>query len=194
MSTATAPLITGRAWVFGDRIDTDLLAPGHAMRKPLEELSQHCLEAVRPEFAKEITRGDLLVAGEGFGIGSSREQAAQALAIGSPADALPAIAAADELRQKEKYNGVSAVLARSAARIFYRNAFNLGLPVMVVPDAGNITDGARLEVDLATGLVRDVSSGCEYRGEPVPAFLLEIVADGGLLPNLHKRLHGKPSA
>ena len=67
-------------------------------------------------------------------------------------------------------------------------------PAMVVPDAGNITDGARLEVDLATGLVRDVSSGCEYRGEPVPAFLLEIVADGGLLPNLHKRLHGKPSA
>ena len=172
MSTATAPLITGRAWVFGDRIDTDLLAPGHAMRKPLEELSQHCLEAVRPEFAKEITRGDLLVAGEGFGIGSSREQAAQAL----------------------RFLGVSAVLARSAARIFYRNAFNLGLPVMVVPDAGNITDGALLEVDLATGLVRDVSSGCEYRGEPVPAFLLEIVADGGLLPNLHKRLHGKPSA
>ena len=64
---------------------------------------------------------------------------------------------------------------------------------MVVPDAGQIADGARLEVNLATGLVRDVSNGCEYQGEPVPAFLLEIVADGGLLPNLHKRLHGKSS-
>ncbi|HQW09090.1 MAG TPA: 3-isopropylmalate dehydratase [Steroidobacteraceae bacterium] len=171
MSTAATAPIFGRAWVFGDRIDTDLLAPGHAMRKPLEELSKHCLEAVRPEFAREVARGDLLVAGEGFGIGSSREQAAQAL----------------------RFLGVSVVLARSAARIFYRNAFNLGLPVMVVPDAGQIADGARLEVNLATGLVRDVSNGCEYQGEPVPAFLLEIVADGGLLPNLHKRLHGKSS-
>ena len=79
MSTAATAPIFGRAWVFGDRIDTDLLAPGHAMRKPLEELSKHCLEAVRPEFAREVARGDLLVAGEGFGIGSSREQAAQAL-------------------------------------------------------------------------------------------------------------------
>jgi 3-isopropylmalate/(R)-2-methylmalate dehydratase small subunit len=164
--------IAGRAWVFGDRIDTDLLAPGHAMRKPLEGLAKHCLEAVRPEFARDVARGDIVVAGEGFGIGSSREQAAQAL----------------------RFLGVSVVLARSAARIFYRNAFNLGLPVMVLPDAAGIADGARLEVDLAAGVVRDIGTGREYRGEPVPAFLLEIVADGGLLPHLHKRLHGKPAA
>lgn len=172
MSAATGAAIVGRAWAFGDRIDTDLLAPGHAMRKPLEELAKHCLEAVRPEFAREVTRGDIVVAGEGFGIGSSREQAAQALL----------------------FLGVSVVLAKSAARIFYRNAFNLGLPVMVLPQAGEIADGARLEVDLAAGLVRDASSGREYRGEPVPVFLLELVADGGLIPNLHKRLHGKPAA
>lgn len=172
MSAADSTPIAGRAWVFGDRIDTDLLAPGHAMRKPLEELAKHCLEAVRPEFARDIQRGDIVVAGEGFGIGSSREQAAQAL----------------------RYLGVAAVLARSAARIFYRNAFNLGLPVMVLPEAGEIVDGARLEVDLAAGRVRDVASGREYRGEPVPAFLLELVADGGLIPHLHKRLHGKPAA
>ncbi|GMU70041.1 MAG: 3-isopropylmalate dehydratase small subunit [Steroidobacteraceae bacterium] len=170
--SGAAPAPRGRAWVFGDRVDTDQLAPGYAMRKPLEELARHCLEAVRPEFARDVARGDIVVGGEGFGIGSSREQAAQAL----------------------RFLGVSVVLAKSAARIFYRNAFNIGLPVMIVPEAGQIADGAQLEVDLAAGLVRDTTSGREYRGEPVPAFLLEIVADGGLIPNLHKRLHGKPAA
>ncbi|MBX3693684.1 MAG: 3-isopropylmalate dehydratase small subunit [Steroidobacteraceae bacterium] len=170
--SGAAPAPRGRAWVFGDRVDTDQLAPGYAMRKPLEELAKHCLEAVRPEFARDVARGDIVVGGEGFGIGSSREQAAQAL----------------------RFLGVSVVLAKSAARIFYRNAFNIGLPVMIVPEAGQIADGAQLEVDLAAGLVRDTTSGREYRGEPVPAFLLEIVADGGLIPNLHKRLHGKPAA
>lgn len=170
--SGAAPAPRGRAWVFGDRVDTDQLAPGYAMRKPLEELARHCLEAVRPEFARDVARGDVVVGGEGFGIGSSREQAAQAL----------------------RFLGVSVVLAKSAARIFYRNAFNIGLPVMIVPEAGQIADGAQLEVDLAAGLVRDTTSGREYRGEPVPAFLLEIVADGGLIPNLHKRLHGKPAA
>lgn len=170
--SGAAPAPRGRAWVFGDRVDTDQLAPGYAMRKPLEELAKHCLEAVRPEFARDVARGDVVVGGEGFGIGSSREQAAQAL----------------------RFLGVSVVLAKSAARIFYRNAFNIGLPVMIVPEAGQIADGAQLEVDLAAGLVRDTTSGREYRGEPVPAFLLEIVADGGLIPNLHKRLHGKPAA
>ena len=169
MSTATP---RGRAWVFGARVDTDQLAPGYAMRKPLEELAKHCLAAVRPEFARDVARGDVVVGGEGFGIGSSREQAAQAL----------------------RFLGVSVVLAKSAARIFYRIAFNIGLPVMIVPEAEQIADGAQREVDLAAGLVRDTTSGREYRGEPVPAFLLEIVADGGLIPNLHKRLHGKPAA
>jgi 3-isopropylmalate/(R)-2-methylmalate dehydratase small subunit len=160
--------IQGRAWVFGDNIDTDLLAPGHAMRKPLEELAQHCLEAVRPGFAKDFRRGNIIVAGNGFGIGSSREQAAQAL----------------------RFLGASVVLARSAARIFYRNAFNLGLPVMVLPEAGEIAEGDQLEVDPAAGIVRNVTQGKEYRTEPVPGFLLEIVADGGLIPHLHKRIHG----
>jgi len=103
-------------------------------------------------------------------------------------------AAREQAAQALRFLGVSVVLAKSAARIFYRNAFNIGLPVMIVPEAGQIADGAQLEVDLATGLVRDTTSGREYRGEPVPAFLLEIVADGGLIPNLHKRLHGKPAA
>lgn len=164
----STPTLHGRAWVFGDNIDTDLLAPGHAMRKPLEELAQHCLEAVRPGFAKEFSRGDIVVAGNGFGIGSSREQAAQAL----------------------RFLGASVVLAKSAARIFYRNAFNLGLPVMVLSQAGEIEEGDQLEVDPAAGIVRNLTQNTEYRTDPVPAFLLEIVADGGLIPHLHKRLHG----
>ena len=161
-------MIRGRAWVFGDNIDTDLLAPGHAMRKPLEELALHCLEAVRPEFAREVQRGDVVVAGVGFGMGSSREQAAQAL----------------------RHLGVSVVIAQSVARIFYRNAFNLGLPVLVSSDANTIVDGDVLEVDLAAGRALNITAGKLCTGEPVPDFLLSIVADGGLIPHLHKRLHG----
>jgi 3-isopropylmalate/(R)-2-methylmalate dehydratase small subunit len=160
--------IEGRAWVFGDDIDTDLMAPGHAMRKPLEELSRHCLEAVAPKFAASVQRGDILVAGSGFGIGSSREQAAQALL----------------------HLGVGAVLARSIARIFYRNALNLGLPALVFPDADQIRDGERLRIDPVRGVVRNVTTGTDYRCEPIPGFLMEMLRDGGLIPHLYKRLHG----
>ena len=160
--------IEGRAWVFGDDIDTDLLAPGHAMRKPLEELSMHCLEAVAPEFAANVQRGDLIVAGSGFGIGSSREQAAQALL----------------------HLGVGAVLARSIARIFYRNALNLGLPALVFGDANQIRAGERLRIDPLRGIVHNITTGVDYRCEPIPGFLMDMLRDGGLIPHLHRRLHG----
>jgi 3-isopropylmalate/(R)-2-methylmalate dehydratase small subunit len=159
--------LRGRAWVFGDNIDTDVLAPGHAMRKPLEELAQHCLEAVDPQFARTVQRGDFIVAGDGFGIGSSREQAPQALA----------------------WLGVGAVLARSPARIFYRNAINLGLPVARFPDADRIARGDMLAVDLVRGRLRNLTQGTEHAIEPVPAFLLDILRAGGLIPHLHARLH-----
>lgn len=159
--------LTGNAWVFGDNIDTDLLAPGHAMRKPLEELAKHLLEAVAPEFASTVRRGDFIVAGHGFGIGSSREQAAQALL----------------------HLGVAAVLAQSFARIFYRNAFNIGLPVLVFPDATRVANGDRLRVDLATGRIDNLTRNGTYQCEPIPEFLLDLVRDGGLIPHLHKRLH-----
>lgn len=161
--------LTGKAWVFGDNIDTDLLAPGHAMRKPLEELAKHLLEAVAPEFAGTVQRGDFIVAGHGFGIGSSREQAAQALL----------------------HLGVSAVLAQSFARIFYRNAFNLGLPVLVFPDAARVATGDRLTVEFASGRITNHTRNEMYVCEPIPEFLLELVRDGGLIPHLHKRLHGR---
>lgn len=159
--------LRGRAWVFGDNIDTDLLAPGHAMRKPIEELAQHCLEALDPQFARTVQRGDFIVAGDGFGIGSSREQAAQALA----------------------YLGVAAVLARSPARIFYRNAINLGLPVARFPDAHLVAAGDTIAVDLVRGRLWNLTQATEHDIEPVPSFLLDILRAGGLIPHLYARLH-----
>ncbi len=158
-----------RIWKFGDQIDTDLLAPGRYMKGSIDELAAHCLETARPEFAAKVKPGDLVVGGVGFGIGSSREQAAQAL----------------------KHLGVGAVIATGAARIFYRNAINLGLPVLVSPDAATLADGAMVQFDLASGTVRDADDKLLAQCEPLPDFLLAIVRDGGLIPNLKKRLAKK---
>ena len=111
--------MSGRIWKFGDDIDTDVLAPGLYMKGPIGELAKHCLEALDPAFAREARPGDIVVAGRNFGMGSSREQAAMAL----------------------KALGIAAVLAKSFARIFYRNAMNLALPVLVCPEAGAIKAG-----------------------------------------------------
>ncbi len=162
----------GRAWVFGDDIDTDVLAPGPYMKSPLEEMARHSLEAVEPRFAKEAGPGDLVVAGWNFGIGSSREQAPACL----------------------KLLGVRAVIARSFARIFFRNAINLGLPVLICAEAGSIVDGDRLEVDISAASVHNLSRGAILSCEPLPEHLLEIIGDGGLLPHLEKRLASKASA
>jgi 3-isopropylmalate/(R)-2-methylmalate dehydratase small subunit len=155
-----------RIWKFGDQIDTDVLAPGRYMKGTIDEIAAHCLEAVRPEFAAQVRPGDLVVGGVGFGIGSSREQAAQAL----------------------KHLGVGAVIATGAARIFYRNAINLGLPVLVSADVAKLVDGAMVQFDLASGTLRDADGNLLAQCERLPDFLLEIVRDGGLIPNLKKRL------
>ncbi len=139
------------------------------MKGSIDELAQHCLEAVRPEFAAQVKPGDLVVGGIGFGIGSSREQAAQAL----------------------RHLGVGAVIATGAARIFYRNAINLGLPVLVSPQAADLEDGAMVQFDLEAGQVRNASGELLAQCETLPPFLLEIVRDGGLIPNLKRRLHAK---
>ena len=157
-----------RVWKFGDQIDTDVLAPGRYMKGGIKELAAHCLEAVRPEFASQVKPGDLVVGGVGFGIGSSREQAAQAL----------------------KHLGVGAVIVTGAARIFYRNAINLGLPVLVSSDAPTLPDGEMVNFDLEAGIVTDATGLVIARCEKLPDFLLEIVRDGGLIPNLKKRLSG----
>lgn len=154
--------MSGRIFLFGDNIDTDQLAPGQYMKGGIESLARHCLELARPDFADSVKRGDLVAAGRNFGAGSSREQAAEAL----------------------KYLGVAAVVARSFAGIFYRNAINLGLPVMV-GDIDGIADGDRatLQIESATLQLDDRAIALE----PLPDNLLAILRDGGLVPHLKRR-------
>lgn len=157
--------MSGRVFLFGDDIDTDQLAPGQYMRGGLDMLAAHCLEAARPDFAGSVKAGDVVVAGRNFGMGSSREQAAEAL----------------------KHLGVTGVVALSFAGIFYRNAINLGLPVVVAKDLDGIADGDAVELDVAAGELRLVDSDRTVRLEPLPDNLKRMLADGGLVPHLKKR-------
>lgn len=156
----------GRAWVLGDDIGTDQLAPGLYMKRPIEEMARHCLEDVEPRFVPEVQPGDVVVAGRNFGMGSSREQAAQALV----------------------HLGVSAVLARSYGGIFYRNALNLGLMALISPDTGAITAGDRIAVDPERGIVHNLTRNETLSCEPIPAHLVEMVRAGGLVPYLERKL------
>jgi 3-isopropylmalate/(R)-2-methylmalate dehydratase small subunit len=164
--------MSGRAFVFGDDVDTDALAPGRYMKATIEELARHCLEAVDPGFAGAVRPGDIVVAGRNFGMGSSREQAAQAL----------------------KTLGISAIVAKSFGGIFLRNALNLGLPVMTCAGTDTLRAGDRVSVDLAGGVLVNETRGTTLQGEPLPAFLLEMLADGGLVPHLEKKLAAKRNA
>ena len=159
----------GRAWVFGDDVDTDLLAPGAYMKGPVKELARHCLEAVDPTFAAGVAAGDVVVGGVNFGVGSSREQAAQAL----------------------RCLGVGAVVARSFGGIFYRNALNLGLLAVVCAEAGQLRAGDRLTVDGAAGRIDNLTTGESHACEPVPPHLMEMIAAGGLMAHLENRLAEK---
>jgi 3-isopropylmalate/(R)-2-methylmalate dehydratase small subunit len=165
-----APLTqtAGRVWKLGADIDTDALAPGRWMKLAPPELAAHCLEAVRPEFAREVRAGDVIAAGPNFGVGSSREQAAAVL----------------------RQLGVAAVLAPSFAGLFYRNAINLGLPVLVCAQAETLADGERIALDVRRGIVTR-ADGSTLVCEPLPPFLWDIVAAGGLLPSLKRRLATK---
>ncbi len=158
--------LRGRAWKFGDDISTDHIIPGryYHLRSNLPELAKHVMEDADPEFAKKIKPGDFVVAGENFGMGSSREHAALVLKIA----------------------GISAVIAKSFARIFYRNAINVGLPVLMT-DTDRIETGDELEVDLASGIIRDVTKGTELKAKPMPEIMLKILSEGGLVNYVKKR-------
>lgn len=156
------PLV-GRVWKFGDDISTDLLSPGAYAVAPLEERKRQVLESVRPEFAREVRPGDVLVAGRNFGCGSSRETAPEGL----------------------KALGVACVVAESFARIFFRNAVALGLPVFPCPGVSELfEDGDLAEVVVAEARVRNVRTGRELRGQGLPALMLEILQAGGILERL----------
>lgn len=157
----------GRAWKFGDNISTDLIAPGRYfhLRSNLPELAKHVLEDARPEFASKVKQGDFVVAGENFGLGSSREHAPRII----------------------KLAGVSAVIAKSFARIFFRNCINIGLPV-VICDTSGIGEGDMVEVDLEQGVVRNITKDLRIKFTPLPRVMTKILADGGLVEHIRK--HG----
>jgi 3-isopropylmalate/(R)-2-methylmalate dehydratase small subunit len=164
--------LEGRVWKFGSDVDTDAIIPARYLNQTDPgELAKHAMEDERPEFVREVKRGDILVAGKNFGCGSSREHAPLAL----------------------KAAGISCVIAESFARIFYRNGFNQGLPLLESSEAsGEIQDGDLVQVDLATGEIFDLRQQKKYFAKPIPPFMQELIEDGGLIPHLRKRgLKGK---
>jgi len=167
-------IVRGRVWKFGDDVNTDVIYPGKYL--PLtdpEEMAAHAFEGVRPEFAKEVKQGDIVVAGRYFGCGSSREQAATCL----------------------RALGVGVVVAESFARIFYRNAINQGLPILVCPGISEqVEEGQELEVDLRRGSVKNLTTGAVLQAQPLPEFVLGILEAGGLIPWLRRRLQGQRAA
>ncbi|MCH8240935.1 MAG: 3-isopropylmalate dehydratase [Proteobacteria bacterium] len=152
----------GSAWVFGDNIDTDQLAPGSTLKSGIEVVAAACLSRLNPDFAKQVLPGDFVIGGSNFGIGSSREQAAQAL----------------------RHLGVAAVIAPSFGGIFYRNAFNFGLLALVCADASSIAQNDRLSIDAEKGILQNLTRDEKYKFEAVPAHLLDIISAGGLVPYL----------
>ncbi|WP_456482882.1 3-isopropylmalate dehydratase small subunit [Methanopyrus kandleri] len=154
-------VIRGRAWVFGDDIDTDQIIPGRYLTtQDPEELAKHVMEGADPEFPEKVREGDVIVAGKNFGCGSSREHAPIAL----------------------KAAGIACVVARSFARIFYRNAINLGLPLVVCPGVDDaFEDGQDIEVNLREGYVRNLDTGEELEAKPLPDFMMRILEAGGLV-------------
>jgi len=154
-------ILKGKALKFGDNISTDLIAPGRYahLRSNLPELAKHVLEDADPTFISRVRSGDFVVAGRNFGLGSSREHAAHII----------------------KMAGVNAVLAKSAARIFYRNAINVGLPVLIC-DTNKIVEGDELEVDLASGTIKDLTNGAQVTFSKLPKVMLDILDKGGLVP------------
>ncbi len=160
--------ICGKVWKYGDNIDTDAIIPARYLNMSGEaELAAHCMEDIDGDFAKKVRRGDVVVAGKNFGCGSSREHAPVAL----------------------KGCGVSCVVAESFARIFYRNAINIGLPILECPAAAQGTRaGQTLEVDLAAGIIRNLETGGTYQATAYPPFMLELIAAGGLIEYTRRKL------
>ncbi|RKZ01471.1 MAG: 3-isopropylmalate dehydratase [Candidatus Hydrothermota bacterium] len=160
-------VLKGKVWKFGDNISTDHIAPGRYfhLRTNLPELAKHVLEDAREDFAKKVQKGDIIVGGRNFGLGSSREHAPRIIKIA----------------------GVSAIIAHSFARIFYRNAINIGLPVIELGDDVNrIDEGDILEIDLANGIIKNLTKGEEYTFNRYPKFLMDIIKEGGIEDYIRK--------
>jgi 3-isopropylmalate/(R)-2-methylmalate dehydratase small subunit len=161
-------ILRGKVIKFGEDVDTDVIIPSrYCSSTDPAELGKHCMEGIDSDFTKKVAQGDFIVAGKNFGCGSSREPAPIAI----------------------KATGISCIIAKTFARIFYRNGFNVGLPLLECEDASNhIKAGDEIEVNLATGEIRDVSLGKSFQAKPVPSFMQELLDDGGLMNHLAKKL------
>ena len=161
-------LITGKVWKYGDNVNTDAIIPArHLNVSTPEELARHCMEDIDTSFAGRVQPGDIIVAGENFGCGSSREHAPLAI----------------------KGAGVSCVVARNFARIFFRNAINVGLPILECPEAvAGAESGHELEIDLEAGQVRNLTTNQVYQAASYPPFMMALINAGGLVPYTRRRL------
>ncbi len=159
--------LEGKVWKFGSDIDTDAIIPARYLNQSdPKQLAKHVMEDERPRFSKRVKRGDVLVADKNFGCGSSREHAPLAL----------------------KEAGISCIIAKSFARIFYRNGLNIGLPLLESPEASEeIEEGDRVRVDLSKGEIFDLTKKKKFLASPIPPFMQELLRDGGLIPHLRKR-------
>lgn len=158
-------IIRGKVWKFKDDISTDHIAPGRYfhLRSNLKELAKHVLEDADTDFASKVKEGDIIVAGRNFGLGSSREHAPRIIKIA----------------------GVSCIIAKSFARIFYRNSFNIGLPLLTT-DTDKIEEGDELEIDLDKGEIKDVTRGFTLTSQPISAFMMRLIQDGGIEEHIKK--------
>ncbi len=158
----------GNVWKFGDDIDTDIIIPGrYLVVIDPKELAKHVMEGLDPDFHEKVNEGDFIVGGKNFGCGSSREHAPLAL----------------------KGAGISAVIAESFARIFYRNSINVGIPLLEAPGISkHLETGDKIEVDMDKGVIRKVESGEEYEFQKLPEFMLEILDKGGLIPYVKEQM------
>ncbi|MFZ5648858.1 MAG: 3-isopropylmalate dehydratase small subunit [Bacillota bacterium] len=160
--------LKGKTWKFGNDVDTDAIIPARYLNtSDPRELAAHCMEDADPEFPKKVRPGDIIVAGKNFGCGSSREHAPISI----------------------KEAGVSCVIARTFARIFYRNAFNIGLPIFESPEASDgISGGDEVVVDVEAGVIKNITKNEEYRATQVPPFMQQIIAAGGLINYVAERM------
>ena len=162
--------IKGKTWKFGNDINTDEIVPARYLNtSDPDELASHCMEDADPDFIKKISEGDIIVAGNNFGCGSSREHAPIAI----------------------KYAKISCVLAESFARIFYRNSINIGLPIVESPDAAkDIKEGDEIEIDFDKGEITNLTSKKVYKAKPFPPFMQDIIEKGGLMKKIKSELQG----
>jgi len=163
--------LKGKVWKFGADVDTDAIIPARYLSATdPAELARHAMEGILPDFPEKVKPGDLIVADKNFGCGSSREHAPLAL----------------------KAAGVSCIIAKSFGRIFYRNSFNLGLPLLESAEAVESAQaGDELEVDLVSGLIKNLTRGAECRARPIPPFMQELLADGGLMKHVMKKVRAE---